>query len=164
MWSRRNGSILYRSATLERLWPFGFSTIGDVTFDSAAYCARYILKKVTGKDTREHYGDKSPEFVTMSRRPGLGAEWYARYKSDVYPADTVVLRDGVKMRPPKYFDKLFEESGGDLSKLKLKRAKAIGKTLEDKTLSRTFTREELQLMRADMLVRGLEEEFDEEDA
>lgn len=161
VWSRKNGNILYRSPTLERLWPYGFSTIGNVTFDSAAYCARYILKKVTGKDTREHYGDRSPEFVTMSRRPGLGAEWYARYKSDVYPGDTVVLRDGVKMRPPKYFDKLYEESGGDLSKLKLKRAKAIGKTLEDKTLSRTFTREELQLMRADMLVRGLEEEFDE---
>lgn len=162
MWSRRNGSVLFRSDTLERLWPFGFSTIGDVTFDSAAYCARYVLKKVTGQDSREHYGERHPEFVTMSRRPGIGAEWYARYQSDVYPGDTVILRDGVKMRPPKYFDKLFEQSGGDLSQLKLKRSKAMDKCVEDSTLSRLSTREELQQMRADKLVRGLEEEFDED--
>lgn len=160
VWSRRNNSTLYRSDTLERLWPHGFSTIGDVTFDSAAYCARYVLKKVTGQDSREHYGERHPEFVTMSRRPGIGAEWYARYQSDVYPGDTVILRDGVKMRPPKYFDRLFEESGGDLSALKIKRSIAMDKFSEDSTLSRMSTREELQQMRADMLVRGLEEEFD----
>lgn len=162
VWSRRNGSTLYRSSILERLWPYGFSTIGEVNFDSAAYCARYVLKKVTGQDSREHYGERHPEFVTMSRRPGIGAEWYARYSSDVYPGDTVILRDGVKMRPPKYFDKLYEESGGDLSQLKLKRSKAMDEFSEDSTLSRMYTREELQQLRADMLVRGLEEEFDDD--
>lgn len=160
VWSRKHGSVLYRSSILERLWPYGFSTIGEVNFDSAAYCARYVLKKVTGKDAREHYGERHPEFVTMSRRPGIGAEWYARYSSDVYPGDTVILRGGVKMRPPKYFDRLFEEQGGDLSGLKLKRAKAMDTLSEDTTLSRMSTREELQQMRADMLVRHLEEEFD----
>ena len=31
-----SGAPLYRSDTLERLWPYGFSSIGDVTFESAA--------------------------------------------------------------------------------------------------------------------------------
>jgi len=44
------GSLLYRSQELEKLWPYGYSTIGDVTFESAAYVARYIMQKQTGKD------------------------------------------------------------------------------------------------------------------
>ncbi len=55
IWSVRSGVRLYRSADLERLWPFGFSTLGDVTFQSAAYIARYITKKINGKLAEEHY-------------------------------------------------------------------------------------------------------------
>ena len=43
-----SGSVIYTSEALSKLWPFGFSSIGDVTFESAAYCSRYIMKKVTG--------------------------------------------------------------------------------------------------------------------
>jgi hypothetical protein len=43
------GSILYTSKILEELWPYGYSSIGDVNFESAAYVARYIMKKVNGK-------------------------------------------------------------------------------------------------------------------
>ena len=39
-----SGSVIYTEA-LTKLWPFGFSSIGDVTFESAAYCSRYIMKK-----------------------------------------------------------------------------------------------------------------------
>lgn len=44
LWSVRQGVRLYRSSLLEKLWPYGYSTIGDVTFESAAYVARYIVK------------------------------------------------------------------------------------------------------------------------
>lgn len=40
---------VYRSAMLEDLWPYGFSSIGDVTFESAAYVARYVLKRLMVK-------------------------------------------------------------------------------------------------------------------
>lgn len=49
----------------------------------------------------------------MSRRPGIGSAWLDRYKSDVYPHDYVVIRDGIKVKPPKYFDKLFESIAPD---------------------------------------------------
>ncbi len=46
-WSNSKGTTLYRSESLERLWPFGYSAIGSVTYQSAAYVARYITKKLT---------------------------------------------------------------------------------------------------------------------
>lgn len=50
-----SGYPVYRSPVLEELWTHGFSEIGTVTFDSAAYVARYIMKKVNGKDAKDHY-------------------------------------------------------------------------------------------------------------
>ena len=106
---------LYRSDMLERLWPFGHSYIGDVSFESAAYVARYVMKKVVVtrddqdrlimKDTGELL---SREYVTMSRRPGIGATWYEKFKSDVYPYGDRVVR-GRKMRPPKFYDKRYSD-------------------------------------------------------
>ena len=42
------GHVLYVSKQLSRLWPFGFSTIGDLSWQSAAYTARYVMKKRNG--------------------------------------------------------------------------------------------------------------------
>ena len=110
-----SGSNLYRSKILEDLWTFGYSSIGDVNFESAAYVARYIMKKQTGKDASSYYErvdnetgeiiDMKPEFNKMSLKPGIGADWYKRFKTDVYPNDYVILR-GKKVKPPKFYDKL----------------------------------------------------------
>ena len=54
---------VFRSASLEMLWPFGFSEIGSVTFQSAAYISRYIMKKVTGHVADDHY-----EFIAIGLR------------------------------------------------------------------------------------------------
>jgi len=115
VWDRRDEIILYRSKTLEKLWPIGFSTIGEVTFESAAYCARYIMKKITGQSAWEHYttwdpdtgevlATRTPEYTTMSRggkdgQGGIGRSWLDKYEHDVYPSDEVIMR-GRSMRPP----------------------------------------------------------------
>lgn len=116
-WSYRSGRPCWRSPTLEVLWPFGQSELGSVTFESAAYVARYVVKKVSGALAYERYSrvdvgtgeiiQISPEYTTMSRRPGIGREWYERFKSEVYPADEVVV-SGRVMKPPRYYDVLFE--------------------------------------------------------
>lgn len=111
-----SGERLYRSLVLERLWPHGFSSIGDVTMQSCAYVARYVVKKVTGRNAAEHYGEvcdpvtgeispKVPEFSRMSLRPAIGAKWFERYGAEVFPRDAVVL-EGRQMPPPAYYDKL----------------------------------------------------------
>lgn len=98
---------LYTSVLLSELWPLGFSTVGQVTFESAAYVARYVVKKWFGVNADDHYRGRRPEYVTMSRRPGIGAGWIEKFESDVFPADEVVLR-GKKMSPPKYYRQRYE--------------------------------------------------------
>ena len=107
---------LYTSETLARLWGKGFVTIGDVTFESAGYVARYCLKKMTGRAADGHYlrvdretGEfysLTPEFAYMSN--GIGEKWFREYASDVYPKDYCTFR-GIKMRPPKAYDRFVEE-------------------------------------------------------
>jgi hypothetical protein len=105
----RSGSRLYTSGILSDLWPKGFSSIGDVTFESAAYVARYIFKKfekpIPGWIVSEG-GECRPkvrEFTRMSLKPGIGREWIEKYLDEVYDNDYVVV-NGVKCRPPKYYD------------------------------------------------------------
>lgn len=110
-----SGSKLWTSKTLSKLWPYGFCSIGDVTFESAAYVARYVMKKVTGPRADKHYEavdpvsgevfSRIPEFTRMSLKPGIGATFFQKYRSEIFPRDEVVIR-GMKMKPPKYYDRL----------------------------------------------------------
>lgn len=110
----RQSPELFRSAELERLWPFGFSSIGAVTFESAQYVAGYIVGRKTGKDAEDHYyrlrpatGELvpvEPEYGHMSLRPAIGAGFIEKFTSDVYTQDVCVV-NGVKRKPPKFYDK-----------------------------------------------------------
>lgn len=151
----RDGHKVWRSDALEELWPFGQSEIGSVSFESAAYVARYITKKVTGEGADAHYRGRKPEFVTMSRRPGIGKAWFDVFKSDVYPFDEVVLR-GKEMKPPKYYDRQFELAyPSDFCKVKDKRKQG----LNDRSVEewyRLAVRERCHEARANLLKRGIE--------
>lgn len=120
LYSVRGGNAIYTSEFLRDVWSFGHAVIGDVTFDSAAYVARYVLKKVTGEPAEQHYrsfdpatgevlqeGRRQPEYVTMSRKPGIGADWIKQFRSDVYPSDEVIV-NGVSCKPPRYYDNCYE--------------------------------------------------------
>lgn len=121
VWTKRNGHDVYRSDALEKLWPYGNSELGSVTPQSAGYCARYCLKKQTGKGADDHYFRVSPidglehrvepEFALMSRRPGLGTAWFEKFRTDAFPSDFLIV-DGRKVKPPMfYFRKLAKEAG-----------------------------------------------------
>ena len=114
LWKVRNGISLYRSLTIEKAWQFrGFITVGDVTYDSAAYVARYVLKKMTGDLGKELYGDKIPPYTTMSRKPGIAADFFDEYHEQIYPNDFIVIRDKLKLKPPRYFDYLYDIKNGE---------------------------------------------------
>lgn len=115
LWSTSGGNKLYRSNILEKLWSdpksglsYGFSAIGDVTFESAAYVARYVTKKITGDQAKAYYRGREPEYTTMSRRPGIGKAWIDKYPSDVYPHDFVHVRGNHKCKPPRYYDDKYD--------------------------------------------------------
>jgi len=114
----QSGLPQFTSPILDDLWSHGLCTIGDVTFESAAYVARYTLKKVSGSGKESHYSGRRPEFATMSRRPGIGAAWFEKYRRDVYPGDVFVPGpDRPASLPPKFFDKLLERSDPTLYEL-----------------------------------------------
>lgn len=119
------GDRLYISDSLNDLWPYGFGVIGSVSFQSAAYVARYIMKKQNGENLKkvDEFGlkpyermclytgeiyDCAPEYTKMSLKPGIGMTWFEKYKDDVYPHDYVVV-NGVKCRPPKFYDTQLEK-------------------------------------------------------
>ncbi|AXH77790.1 MAG: replication initiator protein [Microviridae sp.] len=113
-----SGEVIFRSRELEELWPYGFSSIGAVTVESAAYVARYTTKKISNDDVpcpkEEIEGVLTAEgavkeYITMSRRPGIGRLWIERYWKDVYPGDRVHTIDGRSHRPPRYYDDYFKE-------------------------------------------------------
>lgn len=101
---------LYQSDFLDDCWQHqGYATIGDVTFESAAYVARYIMKKLNGEQGEAWYKGRKPEYTTMSRNRGIGAEWIKKFHADVYSDDMVVLKGGIKCRPPAYYDSIYDE-------------------------------------------------------
>lgn len=110
------GHKVYRSAILEELWPHGNCEIGSLSWQSAAYVARYIMKKVVGEAADQHYqthhpytGEimrRTPEFTKMSLKPGIAEGWFRKYWRDVFPHDFVIYK-GRKTKPPRYYDKKF---------------------------------------------------------
>lgn len=125
---RRIGRI-FRSAELESLWPIGYSSVALFAFESAAYVARYTLKKVYGDDAAAFYRGRVPEYMTMSRRPGIGAGWFKKYMGDVFPADRVVVYRNlfpVLGKPPRYYDELYRRVNPEgFAEMKRRRIKAI---------------------------------------
>ena len=109
-WTQRKGFPVFRSDVLEKLWPFGQSEIGSVTFESSAYVSRYILKKFKGSEdeVRKYYGRREPEYCTMSRRPGIGREWYEKYKDELHLHDSVIV-GGREFKPARYYDAAFKD-------------------------------------------------------
>lgn len=122
--SIRNGIRYYKSERLNKTWRKGFVVIGDVTFESAAYVARYVMKKVTGDKAEEHYQGKSPEYITMSRNPGIGKEFFEKYMDEIYKTDSVISK-GQHAPVPKYYDYLMEKIDSNfIEETKRKRRKA----------------------------------------
>ena len=157
-YASRRGVKYYRSPTLEKLWPYGYSMIGNVTFESAAYVARYVLKKVVGKDevVEGHYRGLQPEFVTMSRRPGIAREYFERFKDTMYDNDKVFIRNGLTARPARYYDRLFDLTDPvRFAEIKRKRRLAA-ESRPDNSFERLAVRERVQVLKMRSCVRSLE--------
>ena len=156
------GYPLFVSPTLEKLWsdsngdPFGFVRIGECTFETVAYVARYVVKKVNGAAAYDNYYGREPEYITMSRRPGIGHDWLFAHP-EIYNYDEIVIRHGLKCKPPRYYDRLLEEVAPEfMEKIKDERkVKALAK-LDELTPERLSIKEEYKLLASRRLVRNYE--------
>lgn len=111
------GGKIYTSEELQASWQYGFTSTAELNFLTAAYVARYIMKKITGDLAYQHYEildtttgeikQRTPEYNHMSLKPGIGAQWYQQYKSDVYPEGKVVV-NAKKILAPRYYDNIYK--------------------------------------------------------
>lgn len=108
----RNKAPVYHVPDLDRCWKKGFIEVTPLTYDNAAYAARYTQKKVNGFITKVHYGNLTPEFLRMSRRPGIGRVYYDEHKEEMFATDEIHIigRKGKvqTVKPAKYYNGLFE--------------------------------------------------------
>lgn len=162
----KSGSKGYSSELLEQTWGKGKTQTGELTFESAAYVARYVMKKVNGRKKEEgHYnivnekgkilGERKDEYTTMSRREGIGKKWIEKWEKDVYPRDEVII-NGKKTRPPKYYDGQYEiknETG--MKKVKAKRREKGEKRKEEQTPQRLRTKEKILVRKTNRHPRDL---------
>lgn len=113
----RAGLPMYRSAEFEKCWPWGTVLFQDFSPGSAAYCANHQAFKLNGRSLEEWLtvrddggtvlGQRAPEFHLVSKRPGLGAEFFERWGRQVIELQHTVVGDS-KVGPPRYFVRLAE--------------------------------------------------------
>ncbi len=143
----REGIITYSSPTLSKIWPYGFSTIGELNYRTAAYTAGYILKKITGNQALDAYlrNDEygvaywvKPPYTTMSLKPGIGEKFYEKYKNDFFPSDeSPVPGKGIIKKVPRYYETILKNENPDLHGLvKKMRQKWMAAHSEDFTPER----------------------------
>lgn len=162
-----NGDVIYKSELLAKIWGYGFVTIGSVDFESAAYVARYVTKKVTGDQAIDHYqyydeetGEvflRQPEFCLQSRRPGIARAWFDKYKTDLDKG--FITSRGIKMQPPKYYDSLFEKADPfTYDEIKELRVLSQRDAALDNTPDRLAVKEKIKLKKLKTLKRNLDNE------
>lgn len=162
----RRGDRLYISKSLQQAWPFGLAIIGNLTYQSAAYTARYTMKKISGPPAEDHYLRTHPlhgficrvrpEFPLMSRGgrtgKGLGYGWFEKYGHETFTHDSVII-EGKEAQPPRYyFQQLPEE---EQRKITTKRTTAAKRNKRPRTFNAETAHAETRDSRISQLKRKL---------
>lgn len=103
---------LYESKWLSDIWQKGKVVIGEVTWQSCAYVARYVTKKLKGEaSTLYSLYNLTPPFVLMSRKPGIAGQYYENHPEMFdYNYINISTEDGGrKIYPPRYFKSRLEK-------------------------------------------------------
>lgn len=144
-----DGNQLYTCPLLEKIWGKGFVVIGQFTWETAAYTARYVTKKWKGETSPIHYGilGQEPEFCRMSRMPGIAKPYFDKHKEQIYSLDEIVLKTTkqkvLSLKPPKYYDKLYDiEYPEDMQRIKALRKFNAEQAAKLKDSTTTLSREQ----------------------
>ena len=162
----KNGNKIYTSELLSSIWGNGFCTLGSVTFQSAAYCARYTMKKVYGEEAPNHYrrtwDDGStylvkPEYTTQSK--GIGKSWVLKYGFDeIFPDDFIVIENR-KIAVPEYYLKMLEKADPErFEAVKERRRQFLEANEDEYSPERLMAKKEVFTSRVSLLKRGLDNE------
>lgn len=127
------GDVYFVSSMIDEIWrdefgeSKGFHTIAELNIDTAAYTARYAMKKLKGHSSQFYMNAGiEPEAQSCSLRPGIGAAYALANQGKIYTLDEfvnydynkgryylrnvrdkLILPNGIEQKPPRYFDKLY---------------------------------------------------------
>lgn len=132
----------YISADLTQLWGHGHTYLSDVTFESASYVARYSLKKVYGEGADDWYMGRRPEYLTMSRRPGIATDYFNKFYREIYMRDSCIL-NGREVKPPKFYDLKYEKMNPAAAAAVMYHREQQAKQNPDNTPQRRLTKERI---------------------
>lgn len=158
----RRDNQVYRSGLLEQTWDKGFSEIGNVTFKSCAYVARYIIKKqkknddkyvIIDNDTGEITGYRKPEYTHMSLKPGIGSDYWDKNQIDLY--EYVMIEPGKKMEVPKYYKEKLKKEQPILHEILRKKRVEKARKSTDNTPERLDVRNYIQGLKLQKLKREI---------
>lgn len=138
---------IYHSEILQnKIWKKGICSIGELTWNSCAYVARYVVKKQKGatKGLVDLSGNLvsglEPEFTRMSRMPGIAWKYYDEHKHEFYETDEIVIAVRGKARtikPPRYFDKMYDLENVDpfiMRDIKERRAERAKESMKEQLM------------------------------
>jgi hypothetical protein len=140
------GKEVYASEILSVLWPFGDAKIGPVNFETINYVCCHLIKILSGEMAKQEYCNQNPPFILTSRNPAIGLLWFTKHGKQLYGHDEIVIRDGFVHKPPRYYDKKFEE----LTKRKMK-------TLDGSDIQIS---EEMEVIKRKRSIEGVQREID----
>lgn len=137
----KQGQPMFNSKLLTEKWGMGHVVIGSLTYESAGYVARYVLKK---QQSGTIYDGRPKEFTEMSRRPGIGHSYYEKYKDSIYNYDAMLIpkefENSFWSKPPKYFDDMYsEEENERMYDIKLQRRKKAQNTRDIRAYNKATT-------------------------
>lgn len=171
LFTNKQGTPNFASDLIRTIWSKGHITLCPVTWETCAYTARYVMKKQKGPHSAEYYAERGvlPEFVRMSRKPGIARDYYEQNKADIYWYDAIYLKKGSKVekiRPSRYYDKLFDVDEHEYMEALKRRRKEMANILLQSKLDKTdlsereflIMNEKLTLERVKQLKRNFENE------
>ena len=136
----KNGFPYYKSQIFENAWKKGICDLTTVSWDTCAYVARYMTKKLKGNEGKKYeITNIEPPFSLMSRKPGIARQWFDDHP-DCYDYDYINLttaKGGKKIKHPRYYDALYDiKNPEEMKKIKEIR-KEIAKTAKELKLKNT---------------------------
>lgn len=100
----------YISKTIDKIWNKGMHVIGEVSYDSAGYVARYTFKKQTKLD----YNNLQIEPETLRMSKGIGKPYFDKNWEKIYQYDKIHFMKDEKLMstsPPRYYDRQMKKIG-----------------------------------------------------
>lgn len=150
----------YTSDLIQKCWKNGYSLVTDVTWDTCAYVARYVTKKLTG-DAASVYNTLALQapFCNMSRRPGIARQYYDDHFDDFYRYDRITISTdtgGRSFRPPRYYDRLYDiDYPDDMAAIKNNRKFVAESIMTNKLNNTDLSEDEYRYVEEDMLLSRL---------